>query len=550
MPSIEILNEKHPSYDSVKADDYWALYAGGEAFEKRIEKFWPRNERERPSTYFARKTYAEYRPYIGSVVRHFSDLLFTSKPVAQAFDPKSGEQNPKPGDYWDEFREDCDKSGTDLDAFFKKTIVNAMVYGKAWVSVHQPDDGLGMPISKYDFEKRKLGDCWVRQLENNDVFDWELDGDGNLEWVLTHDLKLGRASISAKRSQVTETWTHYTKDTIDTYQLVYDIKNRPAPNTEVPLVSSVPHTFERCPIVCVELNDNYHVVSVLKSAALSNFRSVSEQNWSLACTCFAQPVAKVADKEEFGEMMLAAGYGIVIGVDEDWSWEAPPSAHFAALEDRIKDTKDEIHRLSFQMALGVENNAAAVGRTAESKSQDAQSTRVALVAYGRAVKAAIEQVYDMISTNRGDDFDWDVTGLDDFAGLDTAGLLTMAIDLTAAGGIPSVTWNSQFKQKLAESMMPDLDESLKADIRAEIDDSVKNAPTQQEQELALFAAQHAIVAGDNPGPGGLVAPQTKQNAVKNRGGTKPFSGPKPTKPKTSGAAGTSSFVKAKKPGGK
>ncbi len=547
--TIAELNLKHDCYDASEADELWALYEGGKCFDKKLETFLPREPRENDARYSHRKNSAEYRNYIGSVIRHFSDLLFTSKPVAQAFNQDNGEQETDPGPYWNDFREDCDLAGTDADGFFKRVITEAMVKGKSWIIVNQPNDGLGTAINAKDFESRKLGDCWVSGVEYNEVYDWEVDDAGNLDWVLTHSKKVRRNGLGAKRSAVTETWKYYTKDSVDIYQIEYDKERIPDPQTVVPQLDSVPHNFGRCPVVCLHLKDMYQIAAVLRRPALMNFRLVSGQNFSILATCYAQPVAKVADKEEFSAMMIGAGYGIVIGVDEDWGWEAPPTGHFAANEARIMDNKDEIYRLAFQMAMGVENNAAAVGRTAESKSQDAQSTRVALTAYGRAIKQTIELVYDLISGARGDKFDWDIIGLDDFAGIDTAGLVTMAMDIQKSGGIPSPTWNIKFKQKLAESAMPDNDEQSKSLIRTEIEESILSQPDPQEKELELFAAQHAIVAGDSTA-GGLLAPQTKPNATKNRGGAKPFGSPKPQKPSIGGNSRTSEFVKAKKPGGK
>lgn len=548
MATISDLNSKHDSYDAVEAGDLWAMYVGGKEFEKRHHKFLPRYNREPDVTYSGRLGCAEYRNYVGSVIKYFSDALFTSKPSAEAFD-KEGNQVSDLEQYWAELKEDCTGSGLDLDELFKRRTIEAMVKGKSWVAVHQPNDGLGKANSLYDYETRKLGDCYVREIEHDSVYDWELDDKSNLDWVICHSMKKVRKGISSKRDWVIETWTRYDKETIQTYQIEYKDNQVPDPNTVVRLIDETEHDFGVCPVVCLEFSADYQVSAYLKSPQLSNFRNVSNQNWSLACTCYAQPVVKVNDKEGYTEMMMMPGHGVIIGVDEEFGWDAPPAAHFRALDTQINSSKDEIFRLSFQMANGVENNVAAVGRTAESKIADAQSTRIALTSYGRIVKQAIERVYDIISSVRKDRYKWKISGLDDFAGIDTASLLAMAEQIKLLGGIHSVSWNTKFEQNLSEVVMPDADEATKAKSKQEIADYYATAPTEQEQELALFAAQHAIVAGDSTG-NGLVAPQNKANATKNRGGTKPFSAPKPQAPSAGGNGHTSEFVKAKKPGGK
>lgn len=548
MTTIEQLNAKHSSYDAIEAGDLWSLYVGGKEIEKRYSKFLPISHREPPAIYRARLAHAEYRPYLGAVIKYFSDALFTSKPSAEAL--ANGEPVVDLNKYWAELKEDCTGSGLDLDGFFKQRMIEAMVKGKFWVVVSQPDDGLGQAQSLLEHEQRGLGDCYLRNLDYDSVYDWEVDEKNNLEWVICHDSKTIRKNIDSKRDWVIETWTRYSKETIDTYRIEYNLSNPPSPETGVPLISSVDHSFGVCPIVCVELPEGYHTAAYLKSSQLSNFRAVSNQNWSIAATCYAQPIVKVNDAEEYAGMMMMPGHGIIIKPDEDFSWDAPPRDHFRAADTQIVATKDEIYRLSFQMANGVENNVAAVGRTAESKIADAQSTRIALTSYGRIVKEAIERVYDIISSVRGETYKWNIAGLDDFAGIDTAALLAMGLSLKELGGIHSVTWNTKFEQKLAEALMPDNDETTKAKTKQEISEYLASAPTEQQQELNLFAAQHAIVAGDSAKAGALVAPQSKANATQNRGGTKPFSAPKPKAPQTGGTHSTSGFVKAKKPGGK
>lgn len=560
MPTIAQLNQRNPACDPEHALDLYAIYEGDREFEKRISRFLHRRDREPIERYELRKKEFQYRNYIGAIIDNFASMLFTSKPVAQAFQdakagplkprvddkgnslpfggkkakpfgapPPSGAPDPKKGPpqkervvdldpYYSKLRDDSDLAGKDIDGFFKDRITEAMILGCAWIAIESPTDDPDYPaINKLEFDARKLGDCWLKAMSPNSVLDWETDDAGNLEWVIYHSSTAKRNGLTGDRNMVTETWTHYQADRIDTYAITYDRTKPPEPKTEVPLVNSRPHNFGCAPIVCLQLPKAQHVASRLKSPQLANFRKINEQSWSLTCSAYAMPVVKVNDPEAFNEMAAGAGYGVVIGVDEDFGYEAPPSAAFAPLDIEIKATKDEIFRIAFQMALGVENNAAAVGRTAESKSQDAQSTRVALTSFGRLVKAAIEQVYDLISEARGDDYEWDVTGLDDFAGIDTGGLMALVTDMNASGYAPgSKTFKGQLQIKMAESVLPDLDERTKATIRDEILDAVENEPTPEEKELMQFEAMHQIASENAPvkaGAGGT-------------SGAKPFGAPK------------------------
>jgi hypothetical protein len=142
------------------------------------------------------------------------------------------------------------------------------------------------------------------------------------------------------------------------------------------------------------------------------------------------------------------------------------------------------------MALGVDNNAAALGRTAESKAADSEATRVILEAYGDVVVEVIERVYDLISAVRGDGYTWSIDGLADFATADVGSLLTVLKDVDAIGGIPSVTFQHRLLSQVAETLMAGLDEATQKVVSEEILASLKSAEEnrlqQQESDTALL----------------------------------------------------------------
>ncbi|UOF77382.1 portal protein [Caudoviricetes sp.] len=510
MPTIEQLNQRHPCLDPEEDADLEAVYQGGKLFESRLKTFLPQRPREMPERYATRKREHHYRNYLGAIVDYFAAMLFTSKPSASAKSKGATEALTTLPKYYAAFSEDCDRLGGDIDAFFKDRITTAMVHRRAWFALEQPSDGGAPAPDRASFERRKLGDAWLRKINNEAIFDWELDDAGNLAWVLVHSISTRRASVGAKRTAITETWDQYLSDRVDTYAITYEKDKPPAPDAEVPLRATRPHRFGRVPVFCLELPLGLWAANRLKTPQLAHFRSSNAQSWSLAATCYAMPVAKVGDPDAAQASNIAhgAGYAIYLYKDESWEWEAPPADHFAALDVEIKSHKDEIFRIAHQMALGVDNNSSAVGRTAESKSADAQSTRVILTAYGRVVKETIELVYDTISRARGDDIVWSIGGLDDFAGVDTGGLLTMCGELQTAGGIPSKSFNADLKYKLATSMLPDADEARKQLYKREIEDNTpdpaEDAALEREATLALLRS-----SGVQNGPGEGSAPGSK-----------------------------------------
>jgi hypothetical protein len=208
-------------------------------------------------------------------------------------------------------------------------------------------------------------------------------------------------------------------------------------------------------------------------------------------TCYAMTVFKLKDPEQ--PPAFGAGRGIMMGTDEDVAWLAPPATPFDSIDVETKSQKDEIFRLAHQMALGVENNAAAVGRSAESKIEDAQSTRVVMLAFARVVKETMARTYNAIERVRQDGYTWKIGGLDDFSSADLLGLVAVMGKVESEiGKVPSKTFRSLMFQRLAEGLLPDLDEATKVKIKDEIAsgtvDPAEEAEAEREAAERLFGA--------------------------------------------------------------
>lgn len=485
MPTIKQLDTQHPEYAPAKAALLAALYTGGRDFDSRLDTLLPKRPAEPSERYALRKREAHYRNYIGPIVDYFASMLFASRATIEAKDAESG-----PGEFYAEFREDADGRGTDLDSVLKEVITGAMVRGVAWLRVMHPEGTAG---DRGEFEARGLGDCWLHALCYEHVIDWERDAAGRLAWAVVRTEDCRRAGIDSARDTVTVRWEHLLADRIDTYAITYPKERPPHENTQVPLTASTPHRFGSVPLVEVRLPPALHIASRLESPQLAHFRLSNAHTWGLSATCYAMPVFKVEDPEEFAKTALGAGYGWTIKPTEEIEWTAPSSAPYDSLSAEVKAQKDEIFRIAHQMALGVENNSAAVGRSADSKAADAESTRVVLMAFASAVRDAIERVYDLIGAVRGDSFTWSVGGMDDFAALDVGGMVeTIGVLKQQAGGVPSRTWNALMSRRIAESLLRDLDEPTKLQIRREIDE---NTPEPGAEVMGELTALHRIAMG-------------------------------------------------------
>lgn len=519
MPTIAQLNATHPSCDEARTKRLDALYRGGVAFEAMISEFLPQRQQEPSARYALRKRESCYRNYVGPVIDYFASMLFSARVVVE----EEGESTGAIDEFYSRFREDADGLGADLDAVFKAAITSAMVVRRAWVRVLHPD---GEAADRAEFETRGLGDCWL-QLLTEQVLDWEHDAQGRLAWAVVRTERVARESLDAGRDWIVVRWEHLLADRVDVYEIRYRKDSPPNHEQPVPLVSSVPHRFGAVPIVELCLAPALHVAGRLESPQLAHYRLSNAQLWGLTATCYAMPVFKVKDPEEFQRSALGAGYGWVIQPDEEIAWTAPAIAPYEALGAEVKAHKDEIFRIVHQMALGVDNNSAAVGRSADSKLADAESTRVVLQSFAAVVRDAIERVYDLVASARGDKIRWSIGGLDDFAALDVAGMIeSLGMLKQQVGGIPSRTWNALMNRRIAESMLRDLDEETKIRIRAEIDE---NTPDPQDEAMSELVELHRIAQGMNG---------------KDQGGDRGPSGGEPARAAPGGSRGAPAPAKA------
>lgn len=518
MPSYGQLLQTNPCIDRGRNDELRALYEGGRRIESKFSTFLPKRPSERDQRYLVRLKDAEYRNYVGPIADFFAAMLFVSRPVIKA--TRKGE-SAKLADYWNAFREDCDGGGTDIDAFFKDLLLDAMQTKTGWLRVRAPDSNGDDPADMAEFEKRGLGECWLEDVEDFGVLDWDTADDGRLIWALTHEKSAKRLGLSSGRDTITETWEYLTPEAVEVYQVVYPTDKPPKPEDDVARIAGpLPHRFGAVPLVCLDLPPGLWVLERLRSPQVAHLKKQSALNWSLSATAYAMPVARVADPESFAKRPQGAGYELVIGKDEFWEWEAPPTGHFTALADEVKTSKDEIFRIAHQMALGVENNAAAVGRSGQSKATDMENTRVVLSAYSRIVKETIEYTLDLIATARGEtDLEFSVEGLDDFAALDATKFLDqLAILKDKVGAIPSRTFWVEANKRSAGAVLRDLDEETTQKINDEIErDTPDPAEDAQAERDAFLAATRGAVPPGGVGNGTSAAAPAAQPAA-NSGG--------------------------------
>lgn len=466
---VATLDRKHATYDADSWLAYDALYRGGKAFRALLDKFLPRNPDEPDQVYQARRREAYYRSYAGPIVDYFAAKLYSSPLSIKAKSRTTGEEI-KTDPFYASFKEDADGAGTDLIDFMRARFASACVKGRAWWLVELPSYGDRPPANRAEWEERELGRVYLSPLDNEQVFDWEVDERGRLLWVIVYSKEMRRDDPRGDRDTVTETWRLYDREFVETFVASWKLdKQRPKEATSV---SREQHGFSRVPLVHVGFIgtkgirvslgsrtlgvspaavEGLWILNRIAEGQIEHFRLSCARSWNVKRTCYAMPVFKLKSRRP---PVMGAGYYVMIDEGEDVTWCAPPTTHLEILGTAISEEKDEIYRVAQQMAAGIDNNAAAIGRSGKSKAVDVGETDVCLHVYGALCKGPIELTLELVTDGRADkDLAWSVEGLDSFNTTDVTTTVDNAVAVMGLN-IPSHTLTREVYSRVASQMLP------------------------------------------------------------------------------------------------
>jgi DNA-binding MarR family transcriptional regulator len=180
----------------------------------------------------------------------------------------------------------------------------------------------------------------------------------------------------------------------------------------------------------------------------------------------------------------------------------PDAGPFEMALKSCSDLRDEMHRVTHQMALTIDNSAAALRRSADSKTQDRASKVVVLTEIGHRLREHIEEIFNLISVGRAEaDLKdrWQAQGLEDFDAIDVGGLVDQAATVNTSVTIRSATFQRIYQSKLARALLgddatPDVVEAIEREIEENVTEE-EFAYTSPEE----MAAKAAAATGTPPG---------------------------------------------------
>jgi hypothetical protein len=457
---LQLLRRRHPGCDVETWARYDALFHGGPRLRRELPKLLPRHDVEPLEVYRHRLSQAHYLNHSGPIGTFFAAMLFGSAPVLRS----TPEQ---PGEVYTALKSDCDGQGTDFEAFVAQRFIEALVKRTAYWRVEltappSPEAVAGMTLKDYEAAGYGRPRLVGRQAEA--IPYWRCDEAGNFLWVVEHDRREELLDWTHEQVIVTETWTLWSREAATRWGIAYPKDQPPGDDTEVPQIAPPPH-FGQIPLIKLELPETLWLMAFLADPALEHFRKSCGLSWSIDRSCYAMPYFFLKNPKQ--PPTQGAGYYGILGHEDKVEWPSPSNVPYDVVEKRLAVLKDELHRVSIQMARGVDNNAAAVGRSGESKLADAAATEVVLEAYGREVREAFQATLNLVSFALGDSVEWSVEGMDTYDVADTAAIIENALTAQPLL-IPSATYQAEVKTRVALAQLRDADEEVKQKVRDEI----------------------------------------------------------------------------------
>lgn len=506
------LNQRNPDWDG----PYWrrcrALYAGGKRLLKDLsilKEVFPPHLAEKDHVYAERCKRAYYIPYAGEVIDMITSALFSEDLKMEA--------EPKADPWYDEWVDDVSPPGGSrqtLQEFLKEQITTALLCKRAWSLIDLPTiddvvqqalkDGMAaesaVPTTLADQEKLGMLDAYACPLDPEAVWDWECDRDGRLLWIVIHYQSSQRKDLTGDRNTITERWMYYSETEWQRYEISYLKTNPPVDATPVPLTGSGAHSFGAVPVVELTLTDGLWAMGKIESIAVAHLNLRNALSWSEYKSLFPvmahfagppdvlNPITE--DPDRALNQTIGQGHVLQLGDKDRFEFIGPDSAAYAIAQQDLNNLRDEMHRVVHQMAMSVDNSAAALQRSGTSKQVDQESASIVLREIGKVIREHAVTLFKMLQAGRQDpkDITWTAQGMDGYSNTSVDSVVAQAGALEVVS-IPSATFQQQYKFSVARRVLGDsVDEDVLEDILKELEANITNEAFQQPTPMDQFNA--------------------------------------------------------------
>lgn len=533
------LKQKHPEYDGELWEKLELLWEGGWAIEKNAQKFILQAPRENPAYYDWRCKSTSYINYLARLVGYLTGSLFNETLNVAPGAEEGAEPKPVPDKkFYSDFGTNCDRRGTDFSQFVRaEALAKALVFRRALVQVDLPVaqtmSGGAPPVTLEQEDTLGNRRAYLIPVDITSVFNWNKDQFGNFEWCVLHRIHQDRSSPfadSSKYQHEFKVWRMGAQAAEFLVLRTIAVKNDNELTDDMDLEVTQPWkstSFRQIPIKEFELPKALWAGNQAGPLCQEHFRRRSDLMGSLCRSLVEMPYVKLGPEIPGVHQALPSERGsdpnrgdnvreqvqeqgqVTLGSEDEIGYAGPSGVGHEIARAEAKDVREEIFASVNAMALQLENSAAALGRSGDSKAEDKSALETLLTFMGDQVREYAQQLMGLVSEVRREDVEWVATGLSTFDQEDRTEVVAEAVQL-AAVRIPSPTWARIHATNVALATVP----KASSDEKKQIAEELKNGITDEEVTMDPFEkAQRMTIAQTPPAvPGEEGAPPPKGKA--------------------------------------
>lgn len=500
MDIVDRLRKAKSGHDLEAMADKIALYHGGKALEERITRFIsspnPDPGMEQAKLDAARHSYFNY---FNPIVNYYASFLFNHPIILNS-------PNGTPlSSYWQLFKNDCDGKGTDLHDFLRERLIQALITGIGPYVAVLPTSEIE-PQNLQEYESMGLGNAYLKPLKPESIRDWGVDEEGNLTWVKAHTVHICQENPldDPKRVERIEIWTQ------SNYQ-VWEISSQGGWAAQsAMMICDVAHGFDRCPVELFHLPCGYQLGEKIKDPQVYLFKTRIKRSINSAVA--AKPLLSISGPlDQESKDVAEAIYGNCVYTDPAGkaSFITPENTVIDSLLSEEKTDRAELFRLCNLTEQGLDQGSYQLQRSGYARIIDADAGRQYLKSLGHYVRESITRILDTISEARGEASGWGIAGFEHLEALDPLEILNLKKDNPNL--FNSKLANAELEKRIVTRLLPDLTESQRSEIFAEIDSMEENQPKPLPTDPNVQIGWQTSPGIKTPGQ----AQDTKHNGITN-----------------------------------
>jgi hypothetical protein len=456
--TIDELKATHPDYNpsvdkqgKLKAlETYRDFYSGGRNFEINKDKYL----RSRPIEATPNgKVYRDNRlgcayftPHAGGIGDNLCGTALQYPPLIEIRDAEGDlEDNDPREDYWTDLNHNLDGHGRDTRSVAWCLMMNLICHRRAYIVVNFPDS-------------TQPQNATFAALGAAEVDDWQMDDNGNYEWIRCHNIDLIRSKGQfAPLDTERHIWTFYTAENIVTFTAEKKIgADWP---TDMPPVAGVIelHGLKVVPVFPIEVEPEFWVMDRLFSTAHAYFNREASRSFAIDTGALTLPVVKT-DKDLAG-MVTANGFAIHLGANtaEDFFYRSPDAGIYTALKEDCEYLLGNLYGALNQMALTAAGQQGNPRQSGTAKTADAAAIKAFLALLCDPIMAAFNKAFKAVQKYRDEE---DLTIL--VHGMDKFDVQSIELEINRCATFNSIpgmapAWRKESMKQAARAYLPNMD---------------------------------------------------------------------------------------------